>query len=720
LYQKSIGGTAIDKVKQQTAPSTAQKNVEEENKLNGQQQVMPVSMPVRQRSRILPHAMRSSFAFGTAYGADDDTTLQDKQKWREDLRRQIEEKKACEAGKELRQRVIDERDMLRDSCYQTWQTRTVPAVSKAVIVAQGPPSAIQLLSPPPAIQTDSPEKLPMSTKSGEERSFHRQHRLLLDPSVLSDMEQRHQKDMEHHKFIKQQLEEKQRLKRKQEEQLAREAALDEARLEREREQLRLQYEKEQECVRQKEETARKRRELLEQQIRQAQEAAIQEKHAKVRRHVGRVSPLEIVSGEICRKDEELPSSRKILTLSASRHVFTDNTDTQPDPIASPIANAVNERDAVSRQSVNDRYASPIERPVDHSLQQSRVIKAKVKQQSTTGDSQKLTSKTGQKTRKKTQQHKDEQIQAQPTDNVKSNMANNRYRQKQSRNGGGNATRQTKKDGLLQRHATGYVSSHPLVRDEAGIQLETKKALPVTGGAFHQATTVEKPVKAPKQTQKRQAGGLRKVKQQEERRVQHGKTLEKDMCERNHSLPPVSLAKQRHEQASYVTTYVVDGCSESDDNESEALSVPSTGDAYQVPVRRTSATLPTIMGRTSSRSVHKQSGQESEKFQNMLARITSAGGSESQLYFHSNRSSEDDQKEEQQTVRPHPLQLPGTTSQVLLETKKYLENRRQQHQQRQWHQSNDITAASSRQEEILSHLALLRQGLVKKQEQLRLH
>jgi hypothetical protein len=65
--------------------------------------------------------------------------------------------------------VIDERDMLRDSCYQTWQTRTVPAVSKAVIVAQGPPSAIQLLSPPPAIQTDSPEKLPMSTKSGEER-----------------------------------------------------------------------------------------------------------------------------------------------------------------------------------------------------------------------------------------------------------------------------------------------------------------------------------------------------------------------------------------------------------------------------------------------------------------------------------------------------------------------------------------------------------------------
>jgi hypothetical protein len=38
LYQKSIGGTAIDKVKQQTAPSTAQKNVEEENKLNGQQQ----------------------------------------------------------------------------------------------------------------------------------------------------------------------------------------------------------------------------------------------------------------------------------------------------------------------------------------------------------------------------------------------------------------------------------------------------------------------------------------------------------------------------------------------------------------------------------------------------------------------------------------------------------------------------------------------------------
>jgi hypothetical protein len=62
--------------------------------------------------------MRSSFAFGTAYGADDDTTLQDKQKWREDLRRQIEEKKACEAGKELRQRVIDERvsQLNRVSC----------------------------------------------------------------------------------------------------------------------------------------------------------------------------------------------------------------------------------------------------------------------------------------------------------------------------------------------------------------------------------------------------------------------------------------------------------------------------------------------------------------------------------------------------------------------------------------------------------------------------
>ena len=29
------------------------------------------------------------------------------------------------------------------------------------------------------------------------RSYHRQHRLLLDPSVLSDMEQRHQKDTEH-------------------------------------------------------------------------------------------------------------------------------------------------------------------------------------------------------------------------------------------------------------------------------------------------------------------------------------------------------------------------------------------------------------------------------------------------------------------------------------------------------------------------------------------
>lgn len=69
------------------------------------------------------------------------------------------------------------------------------------------------------------------------------------------------------------MEEKQRIKREHQERLAKEVAIEDARLHREREQLRLQYEREQAAAREREEIARRRRELLEEQIVAAQAAA---------------------------------------------------------------------------------------------------------------------------------------------------------------------------------------------------------------------------------------------------------------------------------------------------------------------------------------------------------------------------------------------------------------------------------------------------------------
>ena len=426
-------------------------------------------------------------------------------------------------------------------------------------------------------------------------------------------------------------------------------------------------------------------------------------------------------------DEELPSSRKVLTLSASRHVFTEKVDTQPDNVprhvASPVDSAVDHWDAMSSLSVNEMYEVPSERIEDrtvNNLQRSSVMKTKVKQQSTSGDVQKVTAQTGRKTRRKTQQHEEQQ--ARPTHNVKANLANNRYRQRQSVIERGNAIRGNKRNGLLQRHTTGAAPPNPVAKNWShddqssqvpvtarqfarvllgehdivaggAIGLETERALPVMGAPSHRAATMTKPAKPPGQTHKKQAGG-RNLKRQEERnaqdRVSGGTfTVEKDRRERKHSLLPVPLTKQRCERDSPIFTYVVDGPPESDDNESEACSLPSTGDAYRVPIRRTSATLPSIVQSTSIRPVNKQAGQESEKLQSVLARITTAGGTESQLYFHDKRGDDDAQKEEQQTVRPHPLQLPSTTSQVLRETKKYLESRRQHQHQRQWQQVGRI-------------------------------
>lgn len=417
-------------------------------------------------------------------------------------------------------------------------------------------------------------------------------------------------------------------------------------------------------------------------------------------------------------DDELPSSGKVLTLSASRHVFTEDPyaghENMSLPFGTVVDSAVDLGAADSSLTASELCEEPdnvdlyrTEGRGANGFQKPEVRKTSKKQRSTSKP-EKAANEHIQRL-KMGPKMKQRDVQQHPiSDKLKAKPDNNRYRQKRSAVETGHVVKGNKKD-ALRRHtiaapkSTARKQSHadrssqlPITRRKLeGVQLRVQgvvidrdsrveadeRATPRMPAVSPPVPGLRKPPKLSGRTPDGQAGGRRK--QQLERKTQHrcsGETFTVERCRGELSSPPLPSTRHRQKSVSPVATYVVDGPSELDG--SEASSVPSTGDAYRVPVRRTSVTLPSVVDNAWNSTVHRHAAQETDTLHNVQARITSAGGTQSQLFFHDELQDDAEQKREQQTVRPHPLQLPSTTSQVLHETKLYLETRRHNYQQHQ--------------------------------------
>ncbi|XP_062501104.1 uncharacterized protein LOC134178270 isoform X2 [Corticium candelabrum] len=719
-YQRAVASQQISTVS--TKDWTKQDTMLTQNqKLSSQQQgpnnaVNMTSQDVlpQRYGRTVPHAMRSSFFFGTSYGADADTKSLDKRQWLEDLRKQVEDKKAREAAENQRRKVIDEGDALRDMQHQMWQSGSAPCSTAQIVTSsQVYPSVSQLPAAPPAIQTESPDKA--FVKGNDERSHQHQYHVLLDSS---DIEEKRRRTVEHYQFNQQQLEEKQRIKREHQERLAKEVAIEDARLHREREQLRLQYEREQAAAREREEIAIRRRELLEEQIVAAQAAAAKERHARVRRHVGRISPLEVLTDNRNRTDVELPSSGKVLTLQASRHVFMDSPYVESEKSA----------------SIDSMLECDV-RAVDATLSMSELCEAMPSTPCDNSEDVKAFQKQASK-----------EHQGPTSAGMKVIGGNQRYRQKQSVVEYGSAMKGAKKQEKTRRHTIATVRKPSHVNHSSRLPVPQRRLEGTQFRVKADAVVVDDPArskdtssrlqaasslrclqeqkKVGSRTIKSQAVERKKSKQQRKSDYQNSDEDKGTAVELNSTVNTLSHAM--HDRDSVAGKYVTDGPCESDDV--EVCSLPSTGDAYHIPVQRTSVILPRVVDSMSSEASKRHLTHETHDkgmLQNVRARVTSAGGTQSQLLFNSNDKSElVEFKHEQQTVWPHPLQIPSTMSQVLQETRQYLENKRHDSQQEHWQLqpgSNTLqevnATTSKRQREILSQLAFLRQGLVNKQKQL---
>eukprot|EP00118_Oscarella_pearsei_P001821 m.8588 g.8588 ORF g.8588 m.8588 type:complete len:847 (+) comp20722_c0_seq1:49-2589(+) len=322
----------------------------------GQEQVTPY-----RSIRTVPRAMRSSLTFGTSLASMEDTAAADRQQWLQHLENQVEEKRQRRQTwghrVDASSSYFEPREMASASTGQPvqqngrlgsslsfggstaadtspvdtrkWQFNREQQLREAQVqrdmaFVEKTPGQLPVVDARARVNSQQPS----DTSPEEKGSFHRNHRLLLDPGVLTEIGKKKQKDLEHHVFIRQQIEQKQRLKEEEQKRASRRREEEEARLARERAELHDRWLKEKEAATKKEEDARRRAEHLQNQVEIARQAALQEKRGRLERHV-RKGLETIQEDKTVSKDPELPSTGKVVSLSAGRRLFTEEEDQIP-------------------------------------------------------------------------------------------------------------------------------------------------------------------------------------------------------------------------------------------------------------------------------------------------------------------------------------------------------------------------------------------------------
>ncbi|XP_065833422.1 coiled-coil domain-containing protein 66-like isoform X2 [Oscarella lobularis] len=240
--------------------------------LNRYKELPAINSPT---ARPVARAMRSSISFGTASAPAEDTSVQDRIRWQQDLAQQVEDRRQSQASS---------------------------------------------LSPPLSTATGSVQEM---------SSFHRNHSRLLDPGALSELGKKKMRDQEHHAFIQRQIEERQLLKQKERELRARQQAEEEARVAKERAELHEKWLREQEAVKKKEEEARKRAEHFENQVLLAKQAALQEKRDRLTRHAQKRLETVQQDRQALVEPPKLPSTEEVVPVSAEHSAFADEESKKP-------------------------------------------------------------------------------------------------------------------------------------------------------------------------------------------------------------------------------------------------------------------------------------------------------------------------------------------------------------------------------------------------------
>ncbi|KAK3601584.1 hypothetical protein CHS0354_027829 [Potamilus streckersoni] len=218
----------------------------------------------------VPHAMRSSFAFGMAPNENRYSVAQEQERkqWLADLERQIQEKKAREA-REMGNEMGTKDDMVwADKLSQIPHGGGAKPEFK-----DGTNRASSAPDPPMLVE--------------EEKTFIRGQNIIIDPLTNKEMEEKRQRHLEHQAAVMAQVQEQQRQRQAEREKKMREDMEEERRLQQERDNMRRQFEQEQHKIKMKEQQRQMQINQLKVAMDEAQNKAMQEKYIRKMEHLER-------------------------------------------------------------------------------------------------------------------------------------------------------------------------------------------------------------------------------------------------------------------------------------------------------------------------------------------------------------------------------------------------------------------------------------------------